>query len=135
MRIVLDTNVVVSGIHWPGPSENVLRAWFLEKFELVSSVPIVDEFVAVMEKFEIPMDPYDILWWKSLIVQKSIVVEPKVNVNVVTRDPKDNKFFDSALEGKADYIISLDKDLLDVGAYGGIKIITPFRFLAILSQS
>lgn len=135
MRAVIDTNVLVSGIHWAGPSEDVLHAWFLGKFELVSSAQIVGEFVAVMEKFEIPMNPDDILWWKSLIVQNSAVVEPEVTVDVVARDPEDNKFIEAALKGKAEYIISLDKDLLDVGSYQGIKIITPKSFLSILSKA
>lgn len=135
MRAVLDTNVVVSGIHWAGPSEEVLRAWFLGKFELVSSKPIIDEFLAVMEDFEIPMSPDDILWWKSLITQKSSLVEPNMTVNVVTRDSDDNKFIEAALEGKAEYIVSLDKDLLDLGTHEGIKIVPPKAFLAILSES
>jgi len=104
MRIVLDTNVFVSGIHWAGSSEKVLRAWMNEDFELVSSLPIIEELIRILLSFKIPLDPEDISWWESLILEKSILVIPTEKVDVV-KDPEDNKFIEAALEGKADYIV------------------------------
>lgn len=132
MRAVLDTNVFISGIHWPGESEEVLRHWFLGRFELISSMPIIDEIIDTLMSFEVPMNAEDISWWKSLLVEKSVIVSPKESVNVVTRDTEDNKFIEAALEGHAEYIVSLDKDLLDIGTYSGIKILKPNAFLGLL---
>lgn len=53
MRVVLDTNIFVSGIHWSGDSEKILRAWLLNKFWLVSSTEIIDEFVNTMVSLDI----------------------------------------------------------------------------------
>ena len=132
MRAVLDTNVFISGIHWPGYSEKVLRHWFLGSFELVSSMPIIDEIIDTLTSFEVPMSAEDILWWKSLLLEKSVVVMPKEKVNVVARDAEDNKFIEAALEGHAECIVSLDKDLLIIGSYRGIKIVRPNAFLGLL---
>lgn len=132
MRAVLDTNVFISGIHWSGESEEVLRHWFLGRFELISSMPIIDEIIDTLMSFEVPMSAEDISWWKSLLVEKSVIVSPKESVNVVTRDTEYNKFIEAALEGLAECIVSLDKDLLDIGTYSGIKILRPNAFLGLL---
>ncbi len=122
MRAVLDTNIFVSGIHWKGSSEAVLRAWFLGGFELVSSVPIVEEIVATLKSFKVPLPLEDVLWWESLIVSKSVMVSPRERVDVVKKDPDDNKFIEAALEGKADFIVSQDRHLLDFVVYKNIKM-------------
>jgi predicted nucleic acid-binding protein len=59
MRAVLDTNILLSGIHWPGIPEKVLRAWFSGKFELVASLPIIDELMDILISFKIPLSPDD----------------------------------------------------------------------------
>jgi len=58
MRIyaVLDTNIFVSGIHWTGTSEKILRVWMEGKFVLVSSLPIIDEIVRVLMSFKVPLE-------------------------------------------------------------------------------
>ena|SRR3989338_1159986 len=134
MKVVLDTNVFVSGIHWQGASEKILRFWFLNKFELVSSAETLDEFVKTMASFKIPMKIEDVLWWESLIIEKSENVAPKRKINVVKDDSDDNKFVEVALEGKADYIVTQDKHLLRIKEFEGISIITPEEFLRILEK-
>lgn len=134
MKVVLDTNVFVSGIHWHGASEKVLRFWFLNKFKLVSSNETVNEFVKTMASFKIPMKIEDVLWWESLIIEKSETVAPKRKINVVKEDSDDNKFAEVALEGKADYIVTQDKHLLRIKEFEDINIITPEEFLRILEK-
>lgn len=132
MRVVLDTNVFVSGIHWTGTSEKVLQAWMNKDFELVSSLPIIEELVRILMSFKVPLEPDDISWWESLILEKSVIVVPKEKVDIVT-DPDDNKFVEAALEGKAQYIVSQDKHLLVLKEYRGIKVLHPDEFLKIMS--
>ena len=132
MRIVLDTNIFVSGIHWTGSSEKILRIWMEGKFELVSSLPIIEEIVRVLANFKVPLDAEDILWWESLILEKSILVIPTEEVKIVKNDPDDNKFIEAALEAKADFIVSQDKHLLVIKEYQRIKIVHPEEFLKLL---
>ena len=132
MKAVLDTNVFVSGIHWNGASEQVLRAWFLNKFKLVSSTEIVVEFANTMLSFKVPMNIEDISWWESLILEKAEFVVPQRKMAMVKDDPDDDKFIEAAVEGKADYVVTQDNHLLKIRQFEGIQIITPEEFLRIL---
>ena len=132
MKVVLDTNIFVSGIHWIGASDKILKAWILSKFDLVCSLPIIEEIIRVLLSFKIPMDSDDILWWEDSIFEKSILVIPTKQVDIVKDDPDDNKFIEAALEGKAEFIVSQDKHLLKLKQYKDTKIIHPKEFLDML---
>lgn len=133
MRVVLDTNVFVSGIHWAGSSEKVLRAWMKNDFVLISSLPIIEELVRILISFKVPLEPEDISWWESLIMEKSIIVVPTEKIEVVP-DPDDNKFVEAALEGKAEYIVSQDKHLLVLKEYRGIEVLHPDKFVKLFNK-
>lgn len=132
MRVVLDTNVFVSGIHWDGPSGKVLQAWMDGRFTLVISLPIIEELVRVLSGFKVKMDPEEIVWFETLLKEHSDQVYPVDRIQVVKDDPDDDKFFDAALEGEADYIVSQDRHLLDISEYAGVKVVDPVRFLELL---
>ncbi len=132
MKVVLDTNIFVSGIHWSGSSEKILRAWMEGKFELVSSLPIIKEVMRVLMSFKITLEADDLSWWESLLLEKSLIVVPTEEVDIIKNDPDDNKFIEAALEAKAEFIVSQDKHLLLVKEYQGIKIIHPEDFLKLL---
>jgi predicted nucleic acid-binding protein len=53
----------------------------------------------------------------------------------VKTDPADNTVLEAAVEGQADFVVSGDHDLLDIGSYEGIEIVTPARFTTILASS
>ena len=78
------------------------------------------------------MEIEEIEWWEDIVLEKSILVIPKRKVNVVKDDPDDNKFIEAALEGKADYIVTQDRHLLNIKEFEGIKMVTPKEFLRIL---
>lgn len=133
MRVVLDTNVFVSGIHWSGPCEKILRYWFLNKFELVSSLEIIEELVRILSSFKIPLSNEDINWWRDLIVEKSILIIPEEKIDIVKDDADDNKFVECAVEGNVNYVITQDKHLLKLKEFRGIKIVNSREFLEIIS--
>ena len=132
MRVVLDTNVFLSGIHWAGASSKVLSAWFLNKFTLVSSMEINRELFTQFRDFKIMMETEEIHYWESLVPEKSELVAPNRKIDIVKDDPDDNKFIEAALEGKADYIVTQDKHLLKIKEFRKIKIITPEEFIKLL---
>lgn len=132
MRAVLDTNVFLSGIHWVGPSSKVLKEWFLNKFTLVSSLEINRELFSQFRDFKINMETEEIHFWEDLILEKAVLIIPRIRLNAIKDDPDDNKFIEAALEGKADYIISQDKHLLKLKEFRKIKIITPDEFVKLL---
>jgi putative PIN family toxin of toxin-antitoxin system len=56
------------------------------------------------------------------------------NVHAVERDPNDDMIVATALKAKADYLVTRDKDLLSIGVYEGVKMITPEMFMGILRE-
>src|SRR3989338_625243 len=117
MRAVLDTNVVVSGvIKEEGPSGKILRLLVQErKFTAVTSLEILAEIREVLRREKIQRyhgwadEQVDI--FVAFLYTQSVVTEGKLTVNIVSKDPQDNKFLACAQEGKADYLVSGDGHL------------------------
>ena len=133
MRAVIDTNVFVSGIFW---EENfcsqIIEKWKNKKFELVSSMKIIDELVNTLKNFKIQMPDSMIEDWRNLIIENSTIVEPTIKLDVVKDDPDDNKFLEAGVTGNVNLIISQDKHLLKLGKYEGINIVSPEEAVLLL---
>ena len=128
MKVVLDTNIFISGIFWKGSSNKVITKWKERKFTLVTSLEAISEIVKVLKDFKIRLSDDMIQEWTDLIVKNSIIVESKEKIDIVKDDPDDNKFLEAAVAGNADYIISQDNHLLKLKEFRRIKIITPEEF-------
>ncbi len=131
MRVVLDTNIFISGIFWSGDSERVLYTWGNKKFESVTSNHIIEEVIATLIDFKIHLPLNILLLWISILSVESVIVEPGEKINIVKDDTHDNKFVEAAVAGKANYIITQDNHLLKIKEFRGIKILTPKEFLDI----
>lgn len=139
MRAVLDANVYVSAAFTPnGKPGKVLRTARTGLFDLVISEPIMDEIDRV---FRYPKIQKQLGWSSDEIaaflseLKKFATLTPgSVTLDVVADDPSDNRYLECAVEGKAEYVVSGDTDLLKLGEYEGIKIVTPTEFLEVLRQ-
>ncbi len=136
MRVVLDTNVVVSATLVRGGNEDrILRAWQRGAFELVLSPQILEEMGRVLahERFQKRrwMAEDEIISLLQSLAQQSVLVTGRVTV-VVSRDPEDDKFLGAAIEGDARYVVTGDRDLLDLKTYRDVQIVTPAAFLKLL---
>ncbi|HLC56157.1 MAG TPA: putative toxin-antitoxin system toxin component, PIN family [Candidatus Nanoarchaeia archaeon] len=133
MKVVIDTNVFISGIFWEGNfCSKIIDALKDKKIQSICSLEIIEEIVKTLSTFRIQMDKQLINNWRDIIIENSIMVRPSKKVNMVKDDPDDNKFIEAAIEGKAGYIISQDKHLLKIKEYEGIIIINPKDFIKIL---
>jgi putative PIN family toxin of toxin-antitoxin system len=128
MKVVLDTNIFISGIFWKGSSNKVITSWKERKFALVISLETVSEIIKILQDFKIRLQDEMIKEWVDLIVRNSIIVEPKEKIKIVKDDPKDDIFIETAVAGNVDYIVSQDNHLLKLKEFRGIKIITPEEF-------
>ena len=134
MRIVLDTNVFISGIFWEGNfCSQIIDKWKRGKFQLVSSPKLIEELVKTLKSFKISMPEELIEEWKNLIIENSIMVDPLVAIKTVNDDPEDDKFVETAVYGEADFIVSQDKHLLKLKEYNKIKILKPEEAVLIIS--
>lgn len=126
MRVVLDTNVLISATLWEGSAHKVLLRLIEEDAKIYLSRAILEEyensikrdFVQVAERLPTLLET---------ILSFSTLVEPTAKINVVS-DPDDNKIIECALEADADYILTYDKQLLKLGKYGKAQIVKPEAF-------
>jgi putative PIN family toxin of toxin-antitoxin system len=128
MKVILDTNIFISGIFWTGCSHDILELWKDGKFTLITSTDIVSELMEVLDDFKIKLPDDLIKEWVELIIENSEIVEPEERIDAVKDDPDDNIFIEVAAASEADYIISQDKHLLKLKKFRKTRIITPEEF-------
>ncbi len=113
--VVVDTNVWVSAFINPhGPPAQIREAFVLGRFQVVLSVPILDEIAEVLARPRIRgkygLDENEIAEFLRALAQHSIPVVPTGNLHIC-RDPDDDLVLETALLGKAQYMITRDDDL------------------------
>ena len=139
MRAVLDTNVLISATLSRGGNEDrILRAWKRGLFDLVLSPQILEEMgrALLYEKLQRYrwMNEREVVELVELLAQESLLVGGNVSVKAC-RDPDDDKFLAAAIEASAEYIVSVDKDLLNLKSYGNAMIVAPASFRKILQRA
>jgi putative PIN family toxin of toxin-antitoxin system len=130
MNVVVDTNVVVSAIFWPGESRDCLTLWARRRFDLAVSVPILEEYAAIAHRLARRIRQVDPEPWLRWIERKAKVYESAPLGKPRARDPKDDPFLACALACSAKFVVSKDEDLLALGKPFGIEILAPRQFLA-----
>src|SRR3989344_9239855 len=133
MKVVLDTNVLISATFWYGSSNKIIEKVENKEIILVLSLEIIKEFSRVLNykgiQDKIKNKNLEMKYSVIKITNLSEIAEPKEKFEIVKEDPTDNKIIECAYEGKVDYIISYDKHLLNLKECKNIKIITPEEFL------
>ena len=123
MKIVIDTNVFISGIFFGGAPKEVLKAVTADRIQAFATQEIVDEYNETMDelmtKYGGRLDRSGL----SRFTMKLNLIEP-ITQTAVCRDPDDDKFLSCAVDSKSLYIVSGDKDLLVLENYEGVEIIT-----------
>ena len=125
-KVVIDTNIFISGLLFGGNPEKILRLFQQSKIELLISPETQAELVEKLSNF--PLESKTLQELLILIEEKAIKIIPKKRIRI-SRDIKDNIFLEVASEGSADYIISGDRDLLTLQRVGKTVIIAPREFL------
>jgi len=133
VRAVIDTNILVRALIKPGGSVGPVLGLLRDgRYEALYSREILEEIVDVLarprlrDKYSISDDLVESTL--KLILLRGEEVRPRQTL-AACRDPKDNKFLEVAVEGKADVIVSGDEDLLVLSPFEGIAIVSPARFL------
>ena len=127
-RVVLDTNILVSALVFPGGSgEAALRRIIDQTDLLVLSRPIVAELLDVLAR-KFARDAEELAHVAVFVTELAEIVSPKRRLRVVDDDP-DNRILECAVAGHADAIVTGDKALLALKAYGKIRIVTLREYL------
>lgn len=134
IRVVVDTNVVVSALYFPGGKPGKILALIRAK-ELVNltSKYILEEIKRILiAKF----------LWSTERAQEAVeeissfseIVRPQIELAVIADDP-DNRILECAVESRADFIISGDRHLTSLKTFQAIKIVDPANFLALIAEA
>jgi putative PIN family toxin of toxin-antitoxin system len=138
VRILLDTNIIISGLlSSPGPPGKLVQAWLDGVFELVTSQAQLEELRRALgyERLRDRIHPDQARGVLENMEVAAIVVPSLGEVNV-SADPDDNVILATAMAGRADLIVSGDKPgMLNLGVVEGIRIITPREALGLLEAS
>jgi putative PIN family toxin of toxin-antitoxin system len=128
VRVVADTNVLLSAFLFGGLPGEFLDLALLRSFELVISPALLDELdEKLCGKFRIDPEKSEAI--RLRLQSLADVVQPQIVLNVVKSDPDDDRVLECAVAGRADYIVSGDKHLRGLGSYGGIEIVTVRQFM------
>lgn len=123
LRVVVDTNILISAFGWPGNERALIEKAIEGKIQLCISSDIFEEFEEVSSRPKFKFSKEDIDDFIGALIEVADIVIPSCSVNIVKRDPSDNKFLECALEAKADYIVTGDNHLLKLKEYKGVKIV------------
>ena len=132
MRVVLDTNVIVSGLNFPGNERLVLELALRGRFELYVSTFILEEAAGVLgRKFD--WDAERSSQALSALGNVATVIYPRRLPEVIEGGHADNRILECAVEASADYLVTGDRrHLLPLGTHEGVRILNAPRFLSAL---
>lgn len=125
MRVILDTNVFIAAALKSGLASDILQmAAYTNLITLVVSKEILSE---IAEKLQVKFDWQGdrISLFIEYLLEISSIVDVKIRIDKIVRDPEDNKILECALAGNADLIVSSDQDLIKLKNFRGIGIIHP----------
>ncbi|MGC8774819.1 MAG: putative toxin-antitoxin system toxin component, PIN family [Chlorobaculum sp.] len=129
MRIVCDTNVLISGILFGGKPRELLRLCSSGKVTNFTSPALLKEVEAVLIRPKFGLNEEQVYGIIRLFRDTFSIVRPEISLSVITADPDDNRVLETANAAQAEAIISGDAHLLDLGQWNGIPILTPAAFL------
>jgi uncharacterized protein len=134
MKVVLDTNVLISGIFFGGVPGNVLDAWMRGRFEIYVTPKILSEYESVLCFFAREETQHlQERWLVALSEHVHYVMDPALYPKVC-RDPHDDKFLYCAAVAQVDYLVTGDKDLKTLQGSCSFKILSPRSFLSVLGK-
>jgi putative PIN family toxin of toxin-antitoxin system len=139
MQVIIDANVLISCLIRPDGRTGRVREYIRAGgFVILYSRETLAGFVNVisrprlLEKYQV--QEQDVHAFRSLILLNGKRIKIKTKVSIC-RDPKDNDYLALALDGKADFIVSGDGDLLSLSPFQGIPVIKPADFIGILEKN
>lgn len=134
IKAVLDTNIYISAYLWKGKPHKILKLGLKEEIIIIYSKPIARELrEKLLTKFSKSNEKATS--YLGFIERMVYLVEPVKISNIVKQDPSDDKIIATAIAGKADYIVSGDKHLLNLKEVRGIKIVNSTEFLKKITQT
>jgi len=129
MRIVLDSNVIISAFLFGGTPARLLEHALAGSVQCFTSLPILDEVRDVLQRPKFGLSPHQALALIEEIHDLCSVVTPTRRIEAVAADPDDNAVLECAVAARAQIVVSGDSHLLDMGRWKRIRILPPSQAL------
>ena len=130
MKVVLDSNILVSGIFFGGIPGRILDLWAEDRLDVYVTPAILEEYLRVIEAMEPGKKPGFLQrYWRALLPKICHFVPDTEPAGRISRDPSDDKFFLCARTAKARYLVTGDKDLKDLVTQENFEIISPRQLI------
>ena len=130
MRVVVDTNVLISAIFWTGKPKQILNKVRREEITFLTSEFILEELRDVLTREDKPFKLSEQEAERVVTGMRNLAVLVKIDSHMsVCQDENDNRVLECAIDGNADCIITGDSHLLQLGSFQKISIITVSDFL------
>ena len=129
MKVILDTNVFVSGLFFAGPPYQILKAWRDGRIDLAVSLEILGEYEAVAVRLKSRYGGVDIHPIIELVATRGYLVDAKPLPHRVCVDPDDDVFLACAVASATGTIVSGDRHLLAASGYARIEVLRPRVFV------
>lgn len=132
LRVVLDTNILVSGTIFAGKPRKIILLALEGKVKSIISPVLLSELNEVLSK-KFKIHPRDIDVLGRQLKKHFTFVHPRKVFNILKDEP-DNRVLEAAVEGDSNYIVTGDKELLNLAEFKGIKIVTASQFLEVTND-
>ena len=130
LKVVIDTNVVISALLFGGEPAKLIALWQRGNTKPAASKEIINEYLRVLTypKFKFSEEEINYLLYREIIPYFD-VIEAQLGPRIIKKDPEDEKFIRCASAANTKYIISGDRHLLELKEYRKIKILSPAEFI------
>ncbi len=129
LRVVLDTNVLISAILFGGKPRQILEKAIRGQIRLCMSEPILEELSGILRRSKFDYSPEMIQFILTELTGIADFVNPSETIHVVLDDPDDNRILECAVEAGANYIITGDSHLLKLSRYLNLEVLNVTAFL------
>ena len=129
MKVIIDTNVFISGMFFAGPPYQILQAWRNSLLHIIISPEILEEYQRVSEELIEKYPNVDLIPIFNMILSRSKLVSTKKLPQQICDDPDNDMFIACAIASNTKLIVSGDKHLLKTSGYKGIIILKPKVFV------
>ncbi|MBT3256117.1 MAG: putative toxin-antitoxin system toxin component, PIN family [Deltaproteobacteria bacterium] len=132
MNIVFDSNIYIAAFATHGVCHLMLESCITEHNVFISDFILGEIKEKLIKKIKLPPETVDEII--SYLGEQAIVTNPKNLVSDICRDPDDDNIISLGLAAKAEYIVTGDRDLLDIGQYASLHMVSPKEFSEVLKN-
>ena len=132
MNIVFDSNIYIAAFATHGVCHLMLESCITEHNVFISDFILGEIKEKLIKKIKLPPETVDEII--SYLGEQAIVINPKNLVSDICRDPDDDNIISLGLAAKAEYIVTGDRDLLDIGQYASLHMVSPKEFSEVLKN-